>query len=45
MTAKIRDTVRGSVWIRWDMGKSYDNRDRGSRERLGVGSVGHGEVI
>ena len=45
MTAKIGDPVRGLVWVRWDTGNSYDYRDRGSRKRLGVGSVGHGEVI
>ena len=42
MTTEIGDPVRG--WM-WDTEMSYDNRDRGSRERLGLGSVGHGEVI
>ena len=42
MTTDIGDPVSG--WM-WDTGMSYDNRDRRSRERLDVGSVGHGEVI
>ena len=44
MTKEIEDSVRGWVWVQEDTGKSYDYRDRVSRKRLGVGSVGHGEV-
>ena len=45
MTTEVGDPVRGWVWVQWDTGKSYDYRYRGSRERLGVGSVGLEEVI
>ena len=40
-----RRSVRGSVWVQLDTGKSYDCKDKGYRERFGVDSVGHGEVI
>ena len=44
MTTEIGYLVRGWASVQWDTGKSNDYRDRGSRERLGVGSVRHGEV-
>ena len=45
MTTEIGDAVRGWVFVKCDTGKSYDYRDRGSRERLGVGLMGYGDVI